>query len=58
MRNVVVHQYWEVDLDVVWGAATRDVPTLVKKLNAAMAGGGGVDEWVSRTMPTSRRPVR
>ena len=36
MRNVVVHQYWEVDLDVVWEAATEDVPVLVKKLNAAM----------------------
>jgi uncharacterized protein with HEPN domain len=40
MRNVVVHQYWEVDLDVVWEAATEDVPALVKKLNAASKGRG------------------
>ena len=33
MRNVVVHQYWEVNLDVVWEAATRDVPALVKRLS-------------------------
>jgi uncharacterized protein with HEPN domain len=55
IRNVVVHQYWEVDLEMVWGAATRDVPTHVKKLNATMPGGGVVDEWTSRT---SRRPLR
>lgn len=40
MRNVVVHQYWEINLYVVWGAATEDVPALVKKLNAASKGWG------------------
>ncbi len=28
MRNVLVHGYFEIDTDIVWGAATRDVPTL------------------------------
>jgi uncharacterized protein with HEPN domain len=32
MRNVIVHQYGFVDLDVVWLAATRDVPELVRLL--------------------------
>ena len=28
MRNVLVHGYFEIDADVVWEAATRDVPAL------------------------------
>ena len=55
MRNVVVHQYWEVNLDVVWDAATRDVPALARQLSAAMS--GGIEErWPSR--PTSQTRPR
>jgi uncharacterized protein with HEPN domain len=25
-RNVNLHRYWEVDWDIVWGAATSDAP--------------------------------
>lgn len=32
MRNIVIHQYWDVDLDVVWEVATRDIPALVRQL--------------------------
>ena len=32
MRNIVIHQYWEVDFDVVWESAKKDVPALVKEL--------------------------
>jgi uncharacterized protein with HEPN domain len=28
MRNVLVHGYFEIDTDIVWDAATRDVPAL------------------------------
>jgi len=28
MRNVLVHGYFEIDVDAVWDAATRDVPAL------------------------------
>ena len=28
MRNVLVHGYFEIDTDLVWDAATRDVPAL------------------------------
>lgn len=28
MRNVLVHGYFEVDTDIVWDAANRDVPAL------------------------------
>ena len=29
MRDHIVHRYWDVDLDVVWTAANRDVPALI-----------------------------
>jgi uncharacterized protein with HEPN domain len=32
MRNVVIHHYWEVDLDMVWEVATKDIPALVREL--------------------------
>ena len=28
MRNVLVHGYFEIDTDIVWDAARRDVPAL------------------------------
>lgn len=28
MRNVLVHGYFEIDTDIVWDAATRDVPAM------------------------------
>jgi uncharacterized protein with HEPN domain len=32
LRNVVVHEYDDVDLEVVWDAVTRDLPPVVKAL--------------------------
>ena len=26
MRNILVHGYFDIDTDIVWDAATRDVP--------------------------------
>jgi uncharacterized protein with HEPN domain len=54
MRNIVIHQYWEVNLDVVWAAATQDVPALAKKLSAALSGGGVRERFVS-DRPTRTR---
>lgn len=28
MRNVLVHGYFEIDTEIVWDTATRDVPAL------------------------------
>ena len=28
MRNVLVHGYFDIDTDIVWNAATRDVPAI------------------------------
>jgi uncharacterized protein with HEPN domain len=32
MRNVLVHGYFEIDTDIVWDAATRDVPALKSRV--------------------------
>jgi uncharacterized protein with HEPN domain len=32
MRNIVVHEYDDVDLDVIWDAVTRDLPPLASAL--------------------------
>jgi uncharacterized protein with HEPN domain len=36
MRNVVAHEYFGVDLKVVWETATRDVPAIVAPLRALL----------------------
>ena len=28
MRNILVHGYFDIDTDIVWNAATRDVPAI------------------------------
>jgi uncharacterized protein with HEPN domain len=28
MRNILVHGYFDIDTDIVWNAATRDVPEI------------------------------
>ena len=33
-RNLLIHAYHDVDLEVVWNAATVDVPSLIAKLDA------------------------
>lgn len=37
MRNRLVHEYDEIDVDLVWDAATRDVPRLIARLEAILA---------------------
>jgi uncharacterized protein with HEPN domain len=33
MRNLVVHQYENVDLDLTWDTITRQIPPLIPVLN-------------------------
>ncbi len=33
MRNIVVHEYFRVDLDQIWTTLTRDVPDLAERLH-------------------------
>jgi uncharacterized protein with HEPN domain len=37
LRNIVVHSYFGIDLDVVWEAATRNVPELRLQIAAILA---------------------
>jgi uncharacterized protein with HEPN domain len=30
LRNILVHQYWEIDLDELWVIIHRDVPPLIE----------------------------
>ena len=40
MRNILVHAYFRVDLDVVWDAVAKDLPDLIPKLEALISTGG------------------
>ena len=37
MRNIIAHDYGEVDLDQVWKTATRDIPVLIDALEQYFA---------------------
>ncbi len=32
MRNVIIHQYFDINLDVVWDMAKEDIPVLKKQI--------------------------
>ena len=36
MRNIVVHAYFKVDLDEVWGVVERDIPALKARVAAIL----------------------
>ena len=38
MRNVLVHDYFEVDFETVWLVVTRDLPLLEKAMRSILAG--------------------
>jgi len=37
MRNVLAHDYFEVDFETVWDVVTRDLPPLEKAMRAILA---------------------
>jgi len=43
-RNRLVHGYEDVDLDVVWQVATKDLPVLTGKLRTALVRETGTDQ--------------
>jgi len=38
IRHRVVHHYFAVDLDTIWSTIQRDLPLLIRSLEAALAG--------------------
>ena len=41
MRHVLVHEYFDVDLDIVWRAVSVDLPELKRKLEVILKDEGG-----------------
>jgi uncharacterized protein with HEPN domain len=41
MRTLLVHQYFQVDTDVVWSAVENDLPDLKIKVEAILQSLGG-----------------
>ena len=37
MRNLLIHDYDDVDLNVVWDTTQRDLPPLIARLEASLA---------------------
>ena len=37
MRNILIHDYDDVDLDVVWDTVQKDVPVLITRLSGYLA---------------------
>ena len=37
MRNILIHDYDDVDLDIVWEMAQRDIPPLINRLESYLA---------------------
>ena len=44
MRNVVVHEYFGVDLDILWRTVTTELPGLIEQLRALIADLGSNSE--------------
>ena len=40
MRNRLVHEYFRVDLDLLWGTVERDLPALRRGLRELLGEGG------------------
>ena len=40
IRNVVIHQYAEVDISILWETLQRDLPPLVASLRQILSAGG------------------
>lgn len=38
-RNVLIHEYWRVDLDVVWATIGRDLPSLRREIGELLQEG-------------------
>ena len=36
-RNIIVHEYWRVDLNIVWATLTQDLPRLRTDLDRLLA---------------------
>jgi uncharacterized protein with HEPN domain len=49
MRNILVHGYFEIDTEIVWDAAMRDVPALKPAVERLLHAQG--DDFKTRREP-------
>lgn len=40
MRNILVHDYFGIDVDIVWSAVEHDLPVLKQKIEELLRSGG------------------
>jgi uncharacterized protein with HEPN domain len=38
MRNVLIHGYFDIDVDLVWSVAQNDLPKLEAQIRAILSG--------------------
>ena len=43
MRNIIAHDYGEVDLELVWKTATADLPVLIETLQRDFENGSAAE---------------
>lgn len=43
MRNVLTHNYFEIDLDIVWGVIEQELPTLKQNIAAILRSSSGTE---------------
>ena len=43
MRNIIAHDYGEVDLELVWKTATVDLPVLIETLERDFKNGSAAE---------------
>ena len=43
MRNIIAHDYGEVDLELVWKTATADLPVLIETLQRDSENGSAAE---------------
>jgi uncharacterized protein with HEPN domain len=41
MRNVLSHEYFNIDVDILWVAISRDIPKLKEQVQSLLKGMGG-----------------
>jgi uncharacterized protein with HEPN domain len=44
MRNLVIHEYFRVDIDIVWNTIRKSIPELIVQINAVISSSTSQDD--------------
>ena len=50
MRNILTHEYWNINLDVVWETVITNIPDLRSKVGALIGAAGRADGGSASTL--------